>query len=326
MAKQLKRDTHGLKACYMAGCRCDLCRAAYKQLYWEARGFATPPPPRVAKPKRVKLTPEERAAKKEASRLRQNKRSKELSAAKRAATSLEERQAAWLLRKDAANARRKKARAERRVELDRVKAAKRLATADLRKAKRRETSHRRYCEMRATDPEGVAKALERAAACTARRKLEDPEGYKRAKHESYMRRRDAHLAYSKAHPRKRHNLPTTPKTRLESNLRNRLKELVAPLSHKSTKIHSLIGCTRTQLHSHLEVQFLPGQTWANYGTAWHVDHIMPAASYNLEVPEQQRACFHYTNLQPLWDEINMAKSDSITFDTSYAIAMTPYPS
>lgn len=89
---------------------------------------------------------------------------------------------------------------------------------------------------------------------------------------------------------------------------------------------SLVGCTRVELRAYITAQFLPGQTWENRGTAWEVDHIRPVASFDLLDPAQQRACFHYTNLQPLWDEINMAKSDSITFDTSYAIAMTPYPS
>jgi len=73
---------------------------------------------------------------------------------------------------------------------------------------------------------------------------------------------------------------------------------------------------------------MPGQSFENYGTAWHVDHIRPCASFDLSDPEQQRQCFHFTNLQPLWDEINLEKSDSLwaAGDLAHAIAMTPYPS
>ena len=35
----------------------------------------------------------------------------------------------------------------------------------------------------------------------------------------------------------------------------------------------------------------------------------PCASFDLTDPEQQRQCFHYTNLQPLWAADNIRKSD-----------------
>jgi hypothetical protein len=53
-------------------------------------------------------------------------------------------------------------------------------------------------------------------------------------------------------------------------------------------------------------------SWGNYGLhGWHVDHIIPCASFDLTDPEQQRQCFHYTNLQPLWAEDNLRKSDKL---------------
>lgn len=74
----------------------------------------------------------------------------------------------------------------------------------------------------------------------------------------------------------------------------------------------LLGCSIADLCQHLEKQFREGMTWDNYCRfGWHVDHIKPCASFDLLDPAQQRACFHYTNLQPLWHWENAAKSDKI---------------
>jgi hypothetical protein len=72
----------------------------------------------------------------------------------------------------------------------------------------------------------------------------------------------------------------------------------------------LLGCTIEQLWIHLEKTFKPGMTRENYGK-WHVDHIIPCASFDLTIPEQQTKCFHYTNLQALWASENIIKSDKI---------------
>jgi hypothetical protein len=47
-------------------------------------------------------------------------------------------------------------------------------------------------------------------------------------------------------------------------------------------------------------------SWSNYG-AWHIDHIKACAKFDLTIDSQQRECFNYTNLQPLWAKENIAK-------------------
>ena len=79
---------------------------------------------------------------------------------------------------------------------------------------------------------------------------------------------------------------------------------------KSSKTSELLGCTVEDLRLFLEAEFTEGMTWENYGK-WHIDHIRPCASFNLENPEEQKKCFHWTNLQPLWAQDNIRKGAKI---------------
>jgi hypothetical protein len=77
---------------------------------------------------------------------------------------------------------------------------------------------------------------------------------------------------------------------------------------------ALLGCTLNELKNHMENKFLPGMTWQNHGygdNKWHIDHIIPCDSFDLSKEEEQRKCFHYSNLQPLWQHDNLSKSNKI---------------
>ena len=53
-------------------------------------------------------------------------------------------------------------------------------------------------------------------------------------------------------------------------------------------------------------------SWDNYGLhGWHVDHIKPCASFDLSKPIEQRKCFNFNNLQPLWAIDNLRKGSKI---------------
>ena len=53
-------------------------------------------------------------------------------------------------------------------------------------------------------------------------------------------------------------------------------------------------------------------SWNNHGFyGWHIDHIYPCSKFDLTDLNQQKQCFHYTNLQPLWAEENKKKSNKI---------------
>lgn len=100
-----------------------------------------------------------------------------------------------------------------------------------------------------------------------------------------------------------------PYFRLIINLRGRIWHALKG-KVKKDKTLNLLSCTPIELANHLEKQFQEGMSWENYGQ-WHVDHKLPVASFNLTSEEQQKVCFHYTNLQPLWGEDNRVKSDKL---------------
>jgi hypothetical protein len=97
--------------------------------------------------------------------------------------------------------------------------------------------------------------------------------------------------------------------KLQCILRSRLKNIL--IRKKINKIYSyveLVGCTIQELKLHIESQFKEDMTWDNHNAkGWHIDHIKPCVSFDLSDPEQQRECFHFTNLQPLWWYENLSK-------------------
>ena len=74
---------------------------------------------------------------------------------------------------------------------------------------------------------------------------------------------------------------------------------------------NFFGCNITELTQYLESQFTPEMKWENHGIYWEVDHIIPRSSFNLADEEQQKQCFHYTNLQPLTKKDNRTKSNKM---------------
>ena len=100
-----------------------------------------------------------------------------------------------------------------------------------------------------------------------------------------------------------------PNYKLTKILRTRLTSALKG-EQKAAATMELIGCTTEELWLHIESKFEPGMTRENNGNGegfWHLDHEKACANFDLSDPEQQRACFHYTNLQPLWYEDNLKK-------------------
>jgi len=100
--------------------------------------------------------------------------------------------------------------------------------------------------------------------------------------------------------------------KIKRNQSKRIKRVLGDMGlRKSDTTLKYIGCTARELVLHFERQFSPGMGWDNYGLrGWHIDHIRPCASFDFTDEKQVYICFHYSNLQPLWAEDNMAKGAS----------------
>jgi hypothetical protein len=79
---------------------------------------------------------------------------------------------------------------------------------------------------------------------------------------------------------------------------------------KTDKTKNILGCSLSEFKNYISSKFVDGMSFDNYGK-WHLDHIKPCASFDLTCPVQQLACFHYSNLQPLWAKDNLKKGDKI---------------
>lgn len=163
---------------------------------------------------------------------------------------------------------------------------------------------------------------ERVLAYRKAYKEKNPERIRELSRKRYSKNRDAVLARNKEwylrnrdkvvrkqSERDRTRAATDPAFKCKKMLRNRIVEVLKRQNVvKYQRTAELIGCDREFLRRWIESKFTDGMTWRNHGfNGWHIDHIRPCASFDLTDREQQKQCFHYSNLQPLWAKQNQSK-------------------
>jgi hypothetical protein len=104
--------------------------------------------------------------------------------------------------------------------------------------------------------------------------------------------------------------------RLKKTIRSRIYNgIKRSINGKRPRMQSrtteLIGCSISHLKAHLEQKFKPGMTWENHGSGWHIDHIVPLSSFDLQNDSHLMIANHFSNLAPLWANENLSKADKM---------------
>ncbi len=143
-------------------------------------------------------------------------------------------------------------------------------------------------------------------------KLKNPEKIKAAAKLYRETHREEIAAYMRA------RLANDPQYKVTMALRHRI--YMTTKGTKSATTEKLLGCTYEEFMTYLgDLLIIVNKnkrdnqeilTWENQGSVWHIDHILPCASFNLLNPVHQSICFNYRNLQPMHKEDNIAKSDT----------------
>lgn len=174
----------------------------------------------------------------------------------------------------------------------------------------REIKRANKAHLKATDPEAYRKLIKSKSDYDKnyRRKMAVP---RREKTRQYVARRMA----------------TDVNYVMRQRLRSRVFVAIKKgYGKKSAKTMDLIGCTIETLKAHIQSLFTDGMTWDKFLAAEiELDHIIPCAAFDLTKAEEQKKCFHWSNMQPLWVIDNLMKGDKMPDGTlaRYSVQKSP---
>ena len=104
-----------------------------------------------------------------------------------------------------------------------------------------------------------------------------------------------------------------PLYKLISNFRTAIYQVLKESNVEKNKHYfDILQYTPEQLITHLENKFTDKMSWDNYGD-WHVDHKLPITHFNIsEMGDSEfMKCWALDNLQPMWGDENIKKSNKL---------------
>ena len=135
---------------------------------------------------------------------------------------------------------------------------------------------------------------EKASARQRRYRENNPERYNEYQRDYTRQRRKEDMDY-----------------KIRAYLRRRLHKALKR-NQKTGSAVSDLGCSIAAFTLYIENQFEEGMTWDNWGKdGWHLDHVLPLASFDLTNRMEFLEAANWLNYQPLWADDNIRKSDKI---------------
>ena len=101
-----------------------------------------------------------------------------------------------------------------------------------------------------------------------------------------------------------------PEFKLIGNMRCRLGDVLKGKS-KSQTTKQLIGVNFEIFIKWIKYQLEEGMTMDNYGSIWHLDHVLPISSFNLLEEEELFKAMNWMNIRPMLPVKNIQKSNKI---------------
>jgi hypothetical protein len=98
------------------------------------------------------------------------------------------------------------------------------------------------------------------------------------------------------------------KTDIQYKLRTTLQCHVCRIVKGQSKYYmQFLGCDIKFFKEWIEFQFDKYMSWENYGTYWHLDHILPLCKFDMTEKFNLFICLNWTNHQPLHKIENVKK-------------------
>lgn len=150
-------------------------------------------------------------------------------------------------------------------------------------------------------------------------RLKNKEKVSEAKKLSYQKKKELYKARTKKYALENKEAQNKSKRKYHVNKlkNNPMFKLSRTVSHQlylaikqkkgGRRWETVVGYSLQELKNHLELLFTERMTWENYGE-WHIDHINPVCSFNLDEYEQFNNCWKLDNLRPLWKQLNLSKA------------------
>jgi hypothetical protein len=97
---------------------------------------------------------------------------------------------------------------------------------------------------------------------------------------------------------------------LSTIIRRTRTRIIACLRKKNKHTIDYLGCNCTFYMDWILNNNI-NYTFENYGTEWHIDHVIPLSKFDLNDEEQQLVAFNWRNTMPLSVKENLSKNNKI---------------